>query len=42
MFLIVDRGMIEMDTVFIPYQLKFPGNWPLTPPLSHNFALSED
>ena len=33
--------MIEMDTVFITDQLKFLGNWPLTPPLSHDFALSE-
>ena len=41
MSLIVDRCMIEMDTVFIPDQFRFLGNWPPTPPLSHNFALNE-
>ena len=41
MFFILDRGTIEMDTVFIPDQLRFLGNWPPTPPLSHDFALNE-
>ena len=36
-----DNGIVVINGMLFPDQARFLGNWTPTPPLSHNFALSE-